>query len=115
MPNMPPTLKQHDIEPIDLVVCNLYPFEATVAGPAATHEEIVENIDIGGPIAGAVGGQELSRCRRRHQSRRNTPPSSEEMQANQRRLYRWRRENDWRPLRSPASRLTIAAHQRLLR
>ncbi len=43
------TLQAHDIQPIDLVVCNLYPFEATVARPGATHEEIVENIDIGGP------------------------------------------------------------------
>ncbi len=36
-------------KPIDLVVVNLYPFEATVAKPSATHPEIVENIDIGGP------------------------------------------------------------------
>ena len=43
------TMRTHGIEPIDLVVCNLYPFEATVARPGATHEEIVENIDIGGP------------------------------------------------------------------
>ncbi|AKT40671.1 bifunctional phosphoribosylaminoimidazolecarboxamide formyltransferase/IMP cyclohydrolase [Chondromyces crocatus] len=34
---------------IDLVVCNLYPFEAKVAEPGAAHEEIIENIDIGGP------------------------------------------------------------------
>jgi phosphoribosylaminoimidazolecarboxamide formyltransferase/IMP cyclohydrolase len=43
------TLQAQDITPIDLVVCNLYPFEATAARPGATHEEIVENIDIGGP------------------------------------------------------------------
>ena len=36
-------------EPIDLVVVNLYPFEATVAKAGATHPEIIENIDIGGP------------------------------------------------------------------
>src|ERR1700738_3743825 len=42
-------LKEHGIEPIDLVVCNLYPFEATVAREGASNEEIVENIDIGGP------------------------------------------------------------------
>ena len=35
--------------PIDLVVVNLYPFEATLARGGATHEELVENIDIGGP------------------------------------------------------------------
>ncbi len=34
---------------IDLVVVNLYPFEKTVANPKSTHEEIIENIDIGGP------------------------------------------------------------------
>ena len=42
-------LRKHGIGFIDLVVCNLYPFEATVARPGATHEEIIENIDIGGP------------------------------------------------------------------
>ena len=42
-------VREHDFKLIDLVVCNLYPFEATVARPGATHEEIVENIDIGGP------------------------------------------------------------------
>lgn len=42
-------MQEHGIEPIDLVVVNLYPFEATVNTPGATHEEIVENIDIGGP------------------------------------------------------------------
>src|ERR1700722_20022072 len=35
--------------PIDLVVVNLYPFERTAANAASTHEQIVENIDIGGP------------------------------------------------------------------
>jgi len=42
------SMKEHGIGPIDLVVVNLYPFEATVARGAA-FEEIVENIDIGGP------------------------------------------------------------------
>ncbi|MGH9640732.1 MAG: bifunctional phosphoribosylaminoimidazolecarboxamide formyltransferase/IMP cyclohydrolase, partial [Bryobacteraceae bacterium] len=40
---------QHAIEPIDLVVVNLYPFSATAAKPEVTAEELVENIDIGGP------------------------------------------------------------------
>ncbi len=39
----------HDIEPIDLVVVNLYPFEQTVARQDVTHAEAIENIDIGGP------------------------------------------------------------------
>lgn len=37
------------IEPIDLVVVNLYPFEQTVAKPDCTLEQAIENIDIGGP------------------------------------------------------------------
>jgi phosphoribosylaminoimidazolecarboxamide formyltransferase/IMP cyclohydrolase len=41
--------KAHGIEPIDLVVVNLYPFEATVAKPDTTLEEAIEKIDIGGP------------------------------------------------------------------
>ncbi len=35
--------------PIDLVIVNLYPFEQTVRRAGATHQEIIENIDIGGP------------------------------------------------------------------
>jgi len=41
--------KEHGIAPIDLVVVNLYPFEATAAKPGLTAEELIENIDIGGP------------------------------------------------------------------
>jgi phosphoribosylaminoimidazolecarboxamide formyltransferase/IMP cyclohydrolase len=42
-------MKEHGIEPIDMVVVNLYPFEATVAKPDCTLEDAIENIDIGGP------------------------------------------------------------------
>jgi phosphoribosylaminoimidazolecarboxamide formyltransferase/IMP cyclohydrolase len=41
-------LAVHGITPIDLVVCNLYPFAATVARPGVTEAEAVEEIDIGG-------------------------------------------------------------------
>jgi phosphoribosylaminoimidazolecarboxamide formyltransferase/IMP cyclohydrolase len=41
-------MREHGIAPIDLVVVNLYPFQATVAR-GASYDEIVENIDIGGP------------------------------------------------------------------
>lgn len=37
------------IDMIDMVVVNLYPFKATLEKASATHEEIIENIDIGGP------------------------------------------------------------------
>src|ERR671914_1746161 len=43
------TLEQPGIEPIDLVCVNLYPFERTAAARGAEYEEIIENIDIGGP------------------------------------------------------------------
>ena len=43
------TIEDMDIHPIDMVVNNLYPFEETVAKQGATPEEIIENIDIGGP------------------------------------------------------------------
>lgn len=42
-------MNEHEIRPIDLVVCNLYPFEATVQKEGATFEEVIEQIDIGGP------------------------------------------------------------------
>jgi len=42
-------MKEQGIKPIDMVVINLYPFEATVAKPSCTLEEAIENIDIGGP------------------------------------------------------------------
>jgi phosphoribosylaminoimidazolecarboxamide formyltransferase/IMP cyclohydrolase len=42
-------VQQHAIAPIDLVVVNLYPFEATVARPNVSLHEAIENIDIGGP------------------------------------------------------------------
>lgn len=43
------TIAEHGIEPIDLVVVNLYPFAATVAREGVAEEEAIENIDIGGP------------------------------------------------------------------
>lgn len=42
-------MKEHQIEPIDLVCVNLYPFEKTVAKAGCTLEDAIENIDIGGP------------------------------------------------------------------
>ena len=42
-------MKDNDIAPIDLVVVNLYPFEATVANEDCSLDDAIENIDIGGP------------------------------------------------------------------
>jgi phosphoribosylaminoimidazolecarboxamide formyltransferase / IMP cyclohydrolase len=42
-------LKAHGIDTIDLLVVNLYPFEATVAKPGCSLADAIENIDIGGP------------------------------------------------------------------
>src|SRR3984893_13529322 len=42
-------MKAHGIEPIDMVVINLYPFEQTMRREEVTQEEVIEQIDIGGP------------------------------------------------------------------
>ncbi len=42
-------MREHGIEPIDLLAVNLYPFAATVARAGCTYDDAVENIDIGGP------------------------------------------------------------------
>ncbi len=42
-------MRAHDIEPIDLLAVNLYPFAATVAKAGCSYDDAVENIDIGGP------------------------------------------------------------------
>jgi len=42
-------MQEHGIEPIDMLVVNLYPFEATIARDDATLDDAIENIDIGGP------------------------------------------------------------------
>jgi phosphoribosylaminoimidazolecarboxamide formyltransferase/IMP cyclohydrolase len=42
-------MREHDIEPIDLLAVNLYPFAATVSRPDCSYEDAVDNIDIGGP------------------------------------------------------------------
>ena len=52
-------LKQHHITTIDLLVVNLYPFEATVAKAGCTLDDAIENIDIGGPAMVRSGGEEL--------------------------------------------------------
>ena len=43
------SMREHGIEPIDMVVVNLYPFARTVAKAGVTMEDAIENIDIGGP------------------------------------------------------------------
>ncbi|MDQ3269947.1 MAG: bifunctional phosphoribosylaminoimidazolecarboxamide formyltransferase/IMP cyclohydrolase [Pseudomonadota bacterium] len=42
-------MAQHGIAPIDLLVLNLYPFEQVAADPDSSFEDVIENIDIGGP------------------------------------------------------------------
>ena len=42
-------MQEHDIEPIDLLAVNLYPFEQTISREGATLDDAIENIDIGGP------------------------------------------------------------------
>src|ERR1017187_10249643 len=48
-PNHLAAIAEHGIAPIDMVVVNLYAFEKTAAKPGVAFEELIENIDIGGP------------------------------------------------------------------
>ncbi|MGB5624133.1 MAG: bifunctional phosphoribosylaminoimidazolecarboxamide formyltransferase/IMP cyclohydrolase [Woeseiaceae bacterium] len=50
-------MNEHGIEPIDLLVVNLYPFEQTIARGDATIDEAIENIDIGGPAMIRAGSK----------------------------------------------------------
>src|SRR5262249_45191944 len=50
-------MRDHGIEPIDLVVVNFYPFEKTVAQAAVTLADAIENIDIGGPARGPAAAK----------------------------------------------------------
>ena len=54
-------MREHGIAPIDLLVVNLYPFEATVNRPGCTREDAIENIDVGGPamLRAAAKNQEF--------------------------------------------------------
>jgi phosphoribosylaminoimidazolecarboxamide formyltransferase / IMP cyclohydrolase len=49
MPEHMAALSTHKIDTIDILIVNLYPFEATVAKPGCSLEDAIENIDIGGP------------------------------------------------------------------
>src|SRR6188472_3793253 len=49
LPEHMATLEREEIEPIDLVCVNLYPFEETIAAHEVDHDLAIENIDIGGP------------------------------------------------------------------
>lgn len=53
-------MKEYGIEPIDMVVVNLYPFEATIAREGCTLSEAIENIDIGGPTMLRSGAKNYS-------------------------------------------------------
>ena len=48
-PSTSRAVEEHGIQPIDMVVVNLYAFEKTAAKPGVHFEELIENIDIGGP------------------------------------------------------------------
>src|SRR6202000_1274804 len=43
------SVESHGIQPIDMVIVNLYAFDKTASRPGATFAEVIENIDIGGP------------------------------------------------------------------
>ena len=57
-------MREQGIEPIDLLVINLYPFAETIARPGCRYEDAIENIDVGGP-GDAARRREEPRARRR--------------------------------------------------
>jgi phosphoribosylaminoimidazolecarboxamide formyltransferase/IMP cyclohydrolase len=52
-----PVMREHAIDPIDLLAVNLYPFAATVSRANSTYEDAVDNIDIGGPAMVRAGAK----------------------------------------------------------
>src|SRR5437763_1569550 len=52
-----PIMHEQGIEPIDLLVVNLYPFSATIARPDCSYEEAIEQIDVGGPAMLRAGAK----------------------------------------------------------
>lgn len=61
MANDQADLARHDIHMIDMVVCNLYPFEETITRPGTTIEEAIEQIDIGGVTLLRAGAKNYTR------------------------------------------------------
>ena len=62
-------MAEHGIGNIDLVVRQLYPFEATIANPDCTLEDAIENIDIGGPTMVRSAEPKLGARGHRHRQR----------------------------------------------
>ena len=98
---------EHEVEFVDLVCVNLYPFEATAARRGVTEHEVIENIDIGGPtmIRAAAknfalqrGRRQPGELRRRARGAQATPAAS----------CRWARASRWPPRRSPTPPATTA-------
>ena len=97
---------EHEIEPVDLVCVNLYPFEQTVARGDAGDAEIVENIDIGGPTMIRAAAKNSAFAAGRGRSRR--------LRARARRAARVRRA-DLARHPHPAGHQGIRAHRALRR
>lgn len=55
-------LTENQIDPIQIVCVNLYPFQQTIAKPDATVEDAIENIDIGGPAMLRASAKKSSIC-----------------------------------------------------
>lgn len=77
-------INEHGIQPIDLVVVNLYPFKETISKEDVTYEEAIENIDIGGPGMLRAASKEPSGCHGYRRSGRLQPSAK----SNQRRRQR---------------------------
>ena len=97
---------EHGIPAIDMVVVNLYAFEKTAAKPGVHFEELIENIDIGGPVDDPLGGEEFSGCRGRDFAR-DYGAIAEEMARLGRGALAGKPSGGWRRRRLPRRQLTI--------
>ena len=97
--------EEHEVEFVDLVCVNLYPFEAWAGRRGVTEHEVLEHIDIGGPTMIRAAGQELRLHGRRRQAgvlRRGAPGAAGVRQP----ALALRRARTSRPRRSPTRRAT---------
>jgi phosphoribosylaminoimidazolecarboxamide formyltransferase/IMP cyclohydrolase len=89
-------MAEHGIGAIDLVVVNLYPFEQTVA-KGADRDEVIENIDIGGPSMVRSAAKNHAFVADRHRPRRLCRAASAELERMMAARPRWTSASSWPP------------------
>ena len=99
-------VREHGIQPIDMVVVNLYAFEKTAAKPGVRFDEVIENIDIGGPSMVRSAAKNFRRCGDRDLAGRLPGDSGGDARPMAER-FRWLRTGGWRRRHLPPRRPTM--------